>query len=176
MSSALVRAAARRSLATVRHVSVVDPDAADGLVADVYAQTDRDFGMLAPPVALHSPSPPLLAASWLLLRESLLATGSADRSAKEAVATAVSQANACPYCVDVHGATLAALGGGLGAEAPLVDWARTSGNRDACGPVPAPDGSAPELLAVSCPQTAVCTAVGDVFSNALQTALVEHYS
>ncbi len=52
MTSPLVRMAARRSLAQVRHVTVVDRDAASGLVAEVYAQAERDFGMVAPPVAL----------------------------------------------------------------------------------------------------------------------------
>lgn len=89
----------------VRHVDPVRPRAAQGLVADVYRQVERDFGMLAPPISLHSPSPPVLAAAWLVLRETLLAGGQASRAAKEAVATAVSEANDCPYCVEVHSAT-----------------------------------------------------------------------
>ncbi|GAA1010955.1 alkyl hydroperoxide reductase AhpD [Acrocarpospora pleiomorpha] len=107
----VVKKALRRSLAQVRHVTPVPPGAARGLVADVYAQVERDFGMLAPPVALHSAAPDVMAGVWMLLRESLLAQGLVPRAAKELVATEVSRANACPYCVDVHGATLRGLGG-----------------------------------------------------------------
>ncbi|MCF6474895.1 carboxymuconolactone decarboxylase family protein [Nonomuraea sp. MG754425] len=109
MGRLLSRMTARGALAQIRHVHPVRPGAARGLVAEVYAQVERDFGMLAPPLALHSPAPPALAACWLLLRESLLASGAAGRAAKEQVAMEVSAGNACPYCVDVHGATLRAL-------------------------------------------------------------------
>lgn len=109
MPYSLVRPAARRSLAYVRHVRSVPPAEATGLVAAVYEEVERDFGMLAPPVALHAPEPPLLAAAWTVLRETLVATGELERVRKEAVATAVSQANACPYCVHVHGTTLNGL-------------------------------------------------------------------
>ncbi|MGW0392258.1 carboxymuconolactone decarboxylase family protein [Streptomyces sp. NPDC003042] len=127
----LVRAALRGSLHGIRHVEAVPPSRAGGPVARVYAQARRDFGVLAPPLALHSPAPDALAASWLLLRETLLVDGEAGRAAKETVATAVSRANACPYCVEVHGAKAATLpaqapgqverlsawaGGGVGAE------------------------------------------------------------
>ncbi|WP_433496279.1 carboxymuconolactone decarboxylase family protein [Sphaerimonospora sp. CA-214678] len=108
---ALLTRLMRGSLDQVRHVTPVRPDAAPDLVARVYAQMTRDFGMLAPPVALHSPAPACLAACWLMLRESLLAGGRAGRRAREAVAVRVSAANACPYCVDVHRATLRGLGG-----------------------------------------------------------------
>ncbi|MFD1049963.1 carboxymuconolactone decarboxylase family protein, partial [Kibdelosporangium lantanae] len=54
MSGVIVRAALRKSLSRIRHVTVVRPADARGLVADVYRQAERDFGMLAPPVALHS--------------------------------------------------------------------------------------------------------------------------
>lgn len=103
--SSLLTKAMRFAQQHVRHVDPVRPRAAQGLVADVYRQVERDFGMLAPPISLHSPSPPVLAAAWLVLRETLLAGGQASRAAKEAVATAVSEANDCPYCVEVHSAT-----------------------------------------------------------------------
>ncbi|GIH67813.1 carboxymuconolactone decarboxylase family protein [Sphaerimonospora thailandensis] len=111
MGALLTRLMLRGSLAQIRHVSPVPPGAAPDLVARVYAQMARDFGMLAPPVALHSPAPECLAACWLMLRESLLTSGAAGRTAKEAVAVRVSAANSCPYCVDVHRATLRGLAG-----------------------------------------------------------------
>jgi AhpD family alkylhydroperoxidase len=106
----------RRSVRQVRHVEPVLAGSARGLVADVYAQVERDFGMLAPPVALHSPSPEVLAAVWLTLRETLL-VGTTRRQDREAVAAAVSAANSCPYCVEVHGSTLRVLSPGRDAEA-----------------------------------------------------------
>ncbi|WP_158851265.1 carboxymuconolactone decarboxylase family protein [Saccharothrix deserti] len=136
----LVRSALRRSLARIRHVSPVHPSQATGRVADVYADVEADFGMLAPPIALHSPAPEPLAAAWSLLRETLIADGLVDRAAKEAVAAAVSRSNTCPYCVEVHTATLT----GLGAEArhtAIGAWADRSGDT-----LPFPAEHLPELL------------------------------
>lgn len=105
----LIRAALRQSLGDIRHITPVTPAAARGPVARVYHEAERDFGLLAPPLVLHSPEPAALAASWLLLRETLLAPGHVDRALKETVATAVSRANACPYCVEIHQAKLDTL-------------------------------------------------------------------
>lgn len=110
MAPGLVKLALRRALREVRYVRPVRPRQATGLVRGVYRQVERDFGMLAPPVALHSPSPVVLAASWLMLRESLVATGTTSRADREIVASVVSQANSCPYCVEVHGMALGSLG------------------------------------------------------------------
>ena len=87
----------------------VAPRAARGTTAALYRRLEREFGVLAPPVALLAPAPECAAATWILLRESLLAPGRTERSTREAVATAVSRDNSCPYCVEVHGATLNAL-------------------------------------------------------------------
>lgn len=110
MAPALVKLALRRALREVRYVRPVPFGRATGLVRDVYGRLERDFGMLAPPVALHSPSPPVLAASWVLLRESLVAAGETSRADREIVATLVSRENSCPYCVEVHGMALDSLG------------------------------------------------------------------
>jgi AhpD family alkylhydroperoxidase len=109
MGALLARATRRATLAQIRHVGPVPPHRACGLVAEVYRRVEREFGMLAPPMSLHSPAPEVLAAAWVMLRESLLANGFASRAEKESVAAAVSALNACPYCVDVHGTTLAGL-------------------------------------------------------------------
>jgi len=146
--SPLVRFAVRRSLNDTRHVRVVKRRHADGLVAEVYRQVERDFGMLAPPTALHSASPDLLAASWMILRETLLADGFADRASREAVATGVSVANRCPYCEDVHGMTLAAIPGAGGGSA-LVDWARGTATAVGARTPPCPPEKAPELTGVA---------------------------
>jgi AhpD family alkylhydroperoxidase len=105
----LIARAGRRTLGQIRHVTPVPPGSAEGLVARVYGQAERDFGMLAPPVALHSPAPPVLAAAWLMLSQCLLAAGSVGRDEKEAAAAATSAGNACPYCASVHAAVAARL-------------------------------------------------------------------
>jgi len=107
----------RSAQGTIRHVRPVRPSAAQGLVATVYGQIERDYGFLAPPITLHSPSPEVMAASWLMMRETLLASGRAPRVMKESVASAVSEANTCPYCVEVHDATRQSIDGTYDADA-----------------------------------------------------------
>ncbi|HKN99093.1 MAG TPA: carboxymuconolactone decarboxylase family protein, partial [Pseudonocardiaceae bacterium] len=164
MSGTVLRTALRRSLAQIRYVDPVRPAAATGLVADVYRQMEDEFGMVAPPVALHSPAPAVLAATWLMLRETLLAGGHAGRAAKEAVAASVSVANACPYCVEVHATALRGLDARSAADAlgagrvddvddpaisVLAEWARYTGDRARGYAVPAPAEQAPELVGVA---------------------------
>ncbi|MEU7998867.1 hypothetical protein AB0B83_26555 [Micromonospora sp. NPDC049060] len=151
-------------LTHVRHVTPVAPEAADGPVARVYRQMADDFGVLAPPVLLHSPAPDVLRACWLMLRETLLAEGLVGREAKEVVAAAVSESNRCPYCVEVHGATAAGLlgdpggwpGTGVGGIGDprlraLAEWARHSGDASAARrrPPPFPAAHGPELIGVA---------------------------
>ncbi|GAB2691560.1 carboxymuconolactone decarboxylase family protein [Kitasatospora kifunensis] len=129
----------------------------------MYHELERDFGVLAPPIALHSPAPDALAASWLMLRETLLVPGAASRAAKEAVASAVSAGNECPFCVRMHTATLHGLAHGRDSAAiaegrlqavadPAVRavalWATRAAVRDtaARNPLPAPPEQLPELL------------------------------
>lgn len=111
MSRTLARLTRRATLAHLRHVSPVRPGAAPPPVKRVYDQVERDFGLLAPPIALHAADPAVLAAAWCMLRETLLVPGTTTRRERESVAAAVSAANACPYCVDVHGAVVRGLGG-----------------------------------------------------------------
>ncbi|SED35426.1 alkylhydroperoxidase AhpD family core domain-containing protein [Amycolatopsis tolypomycina] len=160
MAPGLVRFALRRAVQDVKHVEAVRPRRAKGQVRAVYRQLERDFGMLAPPIALHSPSPPVLAAAWLVLRESLVAAGVSSRADREVVAAAVSAANACPYCVEVHAMAVGALGdpgtaAALEAGTPgeiadpdareLAGWARGA------GPLPpgVPAEAAAEFTAVA---------------------------
>jgi AhpD family alkylhydroperoxidase len=149
----------RNSLGQVRHVSPVRRPA--GRTADVYAQLERDLGLLAPQLALHSPAPDTLAASWGMLRETLVATGGADRTTKEAVATIVALGNSCRYCVELHTATMDALGesrdGETGGDPDydlgvrrVADWARAARLRHAAAhhAAPFPAEQVPELVGV----------------------------
>ncbi|GIH66841.1 carboxymuconolactone decarboxylase family protein [Microbispora siamensis] len=164
MGAILTRATLSGSLAQVRHVTPVPPGAAPEHVRAVYAQVERDFGMLAPPVILHSPAPESLAACWTMLRESLLAAGAVGRPVKEAVAAAVSHGNRCPYCVDVHAATLRGLTRGRHAaeiaagrlevvDDPAIrdvaEWARDLGRRETARRPPGSPAEAAELVAVA---------------------------
>ena len=166
MAGSLLQTALRRSLDQIRHVTPVKAAGADDTVTRVYRQAERDFGMLAPPVALHSPAPGPLAATWTMLRESLLADGRVPRGVKEAVAAAVSVGNACPYCVAVHSATLYGLLGSSTSAAvssgdvesiadpevrAITQWARRSANRHDCQSQDAPFSKeqAPEIVGVA---------------------------
>jgi AhpD family alkylhydroperoxidase len=85
----------------IRYIKADSARTARGLVAEVYGQMRKEFGLLGEPITLHSPVPDLLAGVWSSFRESLLA-GEVPRPMKEAVAVAVSRLNRCPYCVDAH--------------------------------------------------------------------------
>lgn len=93
-----------------RYTSPEPPKSATGVVADVYAQLATDFGIKdATTFVVLSASPPLLTATWALMRESLLA-GHASRTGKELVAAGVSLANRCPFCATAHAVLLHATG------------------------------------------------------------------
>ncbi|MGW3233719.1 carboxymuconolactone decarboxylase family protein [Kitasatospora sp. NPDC001095] len=154
MTTPFLRPALRRSMAQVHRVAPVRPADAGKEVAGVFAEVEREFGMLAPPIGLHAASPAVLAASWVMLRETLVAGGRVDRATKEAVAAAVSAANSCPYCVEVHGTTLAALLPGVSAPGSAraaveasADWFRA--DRDQGAPPPFSAQAVPELVGVA---------------------------
>ncbi len=105
----MFRGAAQRQLRYVTPVSFQD---ATGLVRQTYDQMERFVG-LAPPVSLHSPVPEVLAGVWAIDRESYFVSR-ASRAHREAVASAVSRINECPYCVDAHSMVAATVDRSLG--------------------------------------------------------------
>ena len=74
-----------------------------GLVARVFDQMHREFGVLAEALTLHHPIPELLAVTWACLRETVLARRRLPRPVKEATPPALSPANDRPYCIEAHG-------------------------------------------------------------------------
>jgi len=128
VASLFAHAARRASLRHIRRLAAIRPGDASRQVAAIYDQVEAEFGMLAPPVALHAPAPEVLEAVWLILRETLLAGDPADRAEKEVVAAAVSAANSCPYCVQVHGAALRGVRDGD--DSALVAAGRAGDVRD----------------------------------------------
>ncbi|MET8355040.1 MULTISPECIES: carboxymuconolactone decarboxylase family protein [unclassified Micromonospora] len=148
-----------------RQVRHIHPAVHDPRTSAVRRQIARDFGVLAPPFALHLPAPQALHAYWAMVREPTWGP-LVDRTKKEAVAAAVSAINTCPYCVDVHTTMLDALGDRAPAAAILsaatddiadpelravVAWARA--NRQPDTPLlrqpPFPNEHAPELIGVA---------------------------
>lgn len=137
-----------------RYVTPVRPQDATGRVAQVYARLADDFGMARMAVFLTlSPAPAVLAGTWALLRESLLA-GPGSRTGREVVALGVSLANRCPFCVAAHTTLLHATGdhrlaetvaaGGVPADpehAALLRWAK-----DRRVPAPFPADQAPAYV------------------------------
>lgn len=148
------------SLVQIRHVSPVPFRTAPPAVSRVYRAMEAEFGLLAPPVALHAPSPDVLAASWVMLRESMIVPGLVGLAAKEAVAVAVSEHNSCPFCVTVHTSMLNSLvepGSSDGARADGDHWAASAWARANAARPSGPDRAAapgdpaqlPELIAVA---------------------------
>ena len=84
------------------------------LVGQVYRQIKQEFGVIADPFQLHAPVPELLAGLWSVTREVGVAR-QVPWPVKEAVAAAVSQSNACPYCVEIHAAVAS-----VGTNQPLA--------------------------------------------------------
>lgn len=105
----------------VKFVRPVPPAAAGPLQLRVYQQVEQEMLVVVPPFLLHSPAPETLAGYWMLFRETTLAAGTSGRAAREAVASAVSVANTCPYCVDMHSMSLYELVGPDQAEAVACD-------------------------------------------------------
>jgi AhpD family alkylhydroperoxidase len=125
---------------TYRFFTPAKTSAATGLTAEVYRQMRDDFLGPVPTFRALSAAPEVLAATWALMREALLA-GDASRVDRELVASAVSRANRCRFCVDAHVMLLHALGehelaevvvrGGTPRQprhAELARWAEASRN------------------------------------------------
>lgn len=99
-------------LLKVKYLDYVKPSAAIGTVRAIYVQADREFGLAADPIVVHSPLPALLGAFWEFGRETLLVCQSATRLEKESIIAAVSVSNTCPFCVDAHTMFAASLSDG----------------------------------------------------------------
>jgi AhpD family alkylhydroperoxidase len=94
---------------TYRFFTPAKTSAASGRTAEVYQQLRDDFLGPVPTFQALSTVPDLLAPTWALMREALLA-GPASRVDREVVAVAVSRANRCRFCIDAHVTLLHALG------------------------------------------------------------------
>jgi AhpD family alkylhydroperoxidase len=160
----------------MKYITPVRPDAAQGLVADVYQQIKRDFGAIVDPFVVHSIAPGLLAAVWGACRESEV-VGTVPREIKETIAVTISKTNQVPYCVDAHVVMLHALKAHHVAQAlthgrteqlsdgtrKIYDWSRTTGQSEGLRPRFS-DSEAAELIG---------TAVFFHYMNRVATVLLD---
>ncbi len=105
----------------IRYIKPVSYAESVGDVREIYDQVLEEYG-LGGPYFVTSVSPPLLAATWGLLRTSMLSSP-LPREWSEIIAAAVAQVEGCPFCVDVHSEL--ASGGGERKTAALIsagDW------------------------------------------------------
>ena len=108
---------------TVHHVSTKAPADGQALADRVLKQMRQDF-FVASPFLLHASVPETMAAAWSLVRETLMC-GRAPRGRKEIIASGVSNANRCPFCVDAHTAAVIAS---RTSDASLARWAEATGD------------------------------------------------
>ncbi len=95
---------------SIKYIKTISHSPLDGSVKEIYSQIKRDFGAVVEPFTLHSSNPGVLGGVWAACRETELITDVVPRNAKELIASAVSQLNRCPYCVDAHMIMLSAQG------------------------------------------------------------------
>jgi uncharacterized peroxidase-related enzyme len=95
------------------NLSVVEPGAASGEVAELYHRYQTVFGRNEVPGILKcfATHPPLLRSMMDLAQSFLFVDGHLSRCHKEMIATFVSSRNECPYCADSHGYFLRVHGG-----------------------------------------------------------------
>ncbi|WP_203183490.1 carboxymuconolactone decarboxylase family protein [Streptomyces pratensis] len=166
-----------------RYTSPEPPKSATGEVADVYAQLAADFGIKdATTFVVLSASPPLLTATWALMRESLLA-GRASRTGKELVAAGVSLANRCPFCATAHAVLLHATGDHRLAETVLRgDEPEDPGDRrllawgkDMSTPQPFPEHEAAEYVGTALAFHFINRVVSSLLSEQMLPGGMEKY-
>ncbi len=110
---------------SVHYLSTKPPADKRALTDQVLKQMRRDF-FVASPFSLHASVPELMAGAWSLVRETLMC-GEAPRGRKEIIASGVSNANRCPFCVDAHTAAVIAS---RTSDASLARWAEATGQSD----------------------------------------------
>ncbi|RME47201.1 MAG: carboxymuconolactone decarboxylase [Chloroflexi bacterium] len=88
---------------------LVHPDDASEEVRAVYADIQREFGRVPTFFKSMALNPSILRGTWEKIRGTLL-EGQVPRTVKEMIIVAVSSANNCLYCQEMHSALLGAMG------------------------------------------------------------------
>ena len=100
----------RAQCMSIKYIEIASHPPVGGFIQEIFSQIKHDFGAVVEPFLLHSPDPKILGGVWAACRETELITGVVPRNVKELIASAVSQINRCPYCVDAHTIMLNAVG------------------------------------------------------------------
>jgi len=103
----------RRAAPSSTNLSLADEGTASAEIRGLFARYRERFGRTdLPGIVLCFATNAALLKGMLEIAENLLFTDTLlSRRHKEMIATYVSRQNACPYCADSHGASLAAQGG-----------------------------------------------------------------
>jgi len=99
----------KQSANAVKYVKVKGLKDAQGSMKEINRQVDKDFGLVGP-LSLSTPSERVHAVRWVTAREAFVVETNVKRAIKETVATVTAQINKCPYCEDVHGASISSSG------------------------------------------------------------------
>jgi len=90
-------------------IPLVDPDTATGALAETFGEIKSHAGKVGNIWRALGNNPRLLKAVWDR-RQAVMEGDALPMATKEAIALAVSEANACTYCVTNHSAALSRLG------------------------------------------------------------------
>ncbi len=90
----------RMSTKTMRYVTALAKNEADGLAKRVYDMIQEDF-FINGSLTSRSKVPEIMAGIWTAGRESMLVEDKVDRTTKDAICAVLSQLNDCPYCEDM---------------------------------------------------------------------------
>jgi AhpD family alkylhydroperoxidase len=101
----------------------VAPDAATGELRDLYERIGGARGGVAGIHQAQALNPKVLAAHFELYKAVMFQASPLSRADREALAVAVSRANACEYCAAHHGSALAQLGAGSNLRPQVFEWA-----------------------------------------------------
>jgi uncharacterized peroxidase-related enzyme len=89
-------------------IRVIGPEEAEGELGEAYGEVGRSRGKVAGVVSVHSLNPRALKAMMELYMAIMYGESHLSRTQREMIATAVSAANRCGYCVSHHGEALRA--------------------------------------------------------------------
>ncbi len=88
-------------------IQVVDPESAEGTLANVYEEVGRRRGEIADIHQVQSLNPEAMKAHLDLYMAIVYRKGGLSRAQREMIGVAVSSFNRCPYCVAHHAEALA---------------------------------------------------------------------
>ena len=116
-------------------IESVAPAEASGELKDLYEQIGGARGGVAQIHQAQSLNPKVLATHFELYKALMFQPSPLSRADREALAVAVSRANACNYCAAHHGAALDQLGAPSTLPPAVFDWAaRLTRNPETASP------------------------------------------